>query len=516
VTDSSAHGGAPDPRRRSGRRSDGGFTLVELIIVVAITPLIIGAIAVGLVQIFSLQGTVSNRLQNSVDTQVINTALSKDVENSAFVTTDASSTSPVPCGSGTFTQLLGLQWNGGTDVVTYATVANGTATTVNLVRNYCQSGSLTSSSILAYNVSVSQGVPSVTCLATYSSCVSSTSTSSGTASSGWLTSTEVEEVSFSVSEVTTASQGVYSFTLAAFPVQNLSTDPATLGGPTAVSECGFALAGTGTYAAGQPQQLCFLDFSFLNDPLKYSEAETNGLSVSEGVPGGYTISFTLKLSNGPVVAGTPFPTWQYAFMGNDVGTGNTPFYTGVGCPSYYPTTTATGAATPSCIDPAIYEPPASNGDTTYVTMSNFSVVTSDQKTQVTGYEVVSSDAETTDANGEAITWNVTSLGAPYLLDLIPNSPTSPIGNACNSLTSLVNGSIPTTTPATNDLSGMDLTTDVSSGQTVKCQDGLSTSTPRTGTAMLGFFPVANDAPTLNVTLKGGGLEGVDFALLLPG
>lgn len=509
-----------DHDRRSNRRGDAGFTLIELIIVVAITPMIIGAIAVGLIEILSLQGSVSNRLQNSTDTQVISSYLSKDVENSVSLTTNASSTSPSPCGGGTFTQLLGLEWGSGSDVVTYATVANGTTNTVNLVRNYCQSGALVSSNILAYNVSVGQGVPTVTCLAAYRSCVSSSPSASGTASSSWLTSADVQVVGFGVSEVTTSSATPYSFTLAAYPVQSLSTDPSALGGPSSSEECGYALAGTGTYAAGQPQQLCFLDFGFLNDPTQYAAAETSaGLSVTEGVPGGYSISFNIKVS-GALTVGHIFPTYQYAFLGNDVGTNNTPFYTGVGClPSTGSPTTATGAATPSCIHPAVYEAPGSNGQTADITLSNFLVSSQSNGQPVTGFEVVSADAETTDSNNEKIAWNVTSSGAQYLFHLIPNSPSSPIGNACNNLTSssgqIVNGVVPTTTSSTNDLIGMDLTTPYeSSGQTVSCQSGYSTSIPRTGAAMLGFFPDASNPATLNVTLQGGGLEGMAVALLL--
>ncbi|HEY5302986.1 MAG TPA: prepilin-type N-terminal cleavage/methylation domain-containing protein [Acidimicrobiales bacterium] len=517
MTKSPARHSCQDHDRRSNRRGDAGFTLVELIIVVAITPMIIGAIAVGLIEILSLQGSVSNRLQNSTDTQVISSYLSKDVENSVSLTTNASSTSPSPCGAGTFTQLLGLEWGSGSDVVTYATVANGTTNTVNLVRNYCQSDALVSSNILAYNVSVGQGVPTVTCLAAYRSCVSSSPSASGTASSSWLTSADVQVVGFGVSEVTTSSATPYSFTLAAYPVQSLSTDPSALGGPSSSEECGYAVAGTGTYAAGQPQQLCFLDFGFLNDPTQYAAAETSaGLSVTEGVPGGYSISFNIKVS-GALMVGHKFPSYQYAFLGNDVGTNNAPFYTGVGCGSVS-ATTVTGAATPSCIYPTVYEASASNGLTAYVTLSNFSVTSQSNGQPVTGFEVVSADAETTDANNEKIAWNVNSSGAPYLFHLIPNSPSSPIGNACNNLTAssgqIVNGVVPTTTSSTNDLTGMNLTTDVSTGQTVSCQSGFSTSIPRTGAAMLGFFPDASDPATLNVTLQGGGLEGMAVALLL--
>ncbi len=496
-------------------KDERGFTLVELIIVTTITPLIVGAIAVGLMQIFSLQGSISNRLQNSNDTQVINSMLSRDVENSAQLTTNPTSISPAPCGTGT--QLLGLQWNSGADVVTYATVPNGTTTTVNLVRNLCVAGALSSSNILAFNISTGQAPPSVTCLTIYSSCVSSSPSASGSASTGWVSSSQVQEVTFNVSEVNSTSSVPYSFSLSAYPVQNLSTNPAILGGPTTVSQCGFAVAGTGTYASGAPQELCFLDFSFLNNATDFATATSpTGIDVKEGAPNGYTIGFHLQItmeSSEQRIAGAQFWTWTNAFMGNDVGTTKQPFYTGVGCAGAS-AVDATGAATKSCIDPAIYQQsnPASStyfnhGGKVVITLSNFSLL-SPADTPVSGYEVVSMDAETTDA-GEYLSWNVTSPSSPYLFHLIPNSPTSPIGNACN------NTNFDTTTSSTNDLIGMNLDTGLSTGQTVTCQVASSATAVRTGTPMLGIFPDASNPPTLTITMFGTGLEGVGLALLVP-
>ncbi len=508
-------------------RDDRGFTLIELIIVTAITPMIIGAIAVGLVQIFSLQGSIANRLQNSNDTQVISSTLAKDVENSVLVTTDPTSTSPAPCGTGaTETQLLGLQWNSGADVVTYATVPNGTSgpyPTVNLVRNMCVTGSPPTSNILAFNLLPTQLAPSVTCLSSYSSCVSSSPTSSGSASSGWLASMQVQEVTLHVSERTANPSVPYSAALTAYPVQNLSTNPALLGGPTTVSTCGFAVAGTGTYAAGASQQLCFLDFTFLNNATSFAAATSpTGIDVQEGAPNGYTIRFHLHITMESLeqrVVGAKFWTWTNAFMGNNVSPAH-PFYSGVGCVGAKATDPSTGLATKSCIAPAIYEQYnpasstyASHGGKVIVTISNISLL-SPANTPVGGYEMVSMDAETTDA-GEYLTWKVTSPGAPYQFHLIPNSASSPIGNACNSLVLGKDSVAPTTNSSTNDLINMNLDTGLSTGPTVTCQVGSSTSTVRTGTPMLGFLPQPGDPPTLTVTMYGTGLEGVGFALLVP-
>ena len=48
------------PRAAPEGDDEAGFTLIEIIIVVAILPIIIGAIAMALISVFSLQGSVNN------------------------------------------------------------------------------------------------------------------------------------------------------------------------------------------------------------------------------------------------------------------------------------------------------------------------------------------------------------------------------------------------------------------------------------------------------------------------
>ena len=69
-TVSLARYGASHAARRSGE-SSAGFTLIELVIVTAVLPIVIGAIAVGVISVFSLQSSVSNRLTDSGDAEVI-------------------------------------------------------------------------------------------------------------------------------------------------------------------------------------------------------------------------------------------------------------------------------------------------------------------------------------------------------------------------------------------------------------------------------------------------------------
>src|ERR1700722_14311183 len=79
--------------------SDGGFTLVELLIVLVILPIIVGAIAFALVSIFSLQNGTANRLANSGDAQIIASTYEKDVQSAALITTGATPSSPARCGT---------------------------------------------------------------------------------------------------------------------------------------------------------------------------------------------------------------------------------------------------------------------------------------------------------------------------------------------------------------------------------------------------------------------------------
>ena len=129
-------------------RPDAGFTLVELLVVMIIMPLIIGALSLGIIAVFSQQAKVAGRLSGSMDLQTLNAQYIRDVESAAYVTNDA--TQP-QCGT-TGTQLLGLAWNphqvnGATQYLTsvsYVEVPTGGGGTPNfnaqLERLFCTNG----------------------------------------------------------------------------------------------------------------------------------------------------------------------------------------------------------------------------------------------------------------------------------------------------------------------------------------------------------------------------------------
>jgi hypothetical protein len=162
--------------------------------------------------------------------------------------------------------------------------------------------------------------------------------------------------------------------------------PATAA-PTAAS-CSFATAGSGTFA----RTLCWFDLSAYSATAAGSAA---GQSMTVSLPGGYTISFTLKVTGG-AAAPFAFPTFSGAYLGNSASKA----YTGVAG------------------KPALYQ--TGSGTTTTATLSAFSVVDANGR-PVTGFSFVGADAEATDA-GESITWTSDQ----------PLTSISSIGNACNS------------------------------------------------------------------------------------
>ncbi len=96
---SSRHSGArhepsPTPERQSrAERLDEGFTLIELIIVIAILPIVVGALAVGIVSVLTLQTKVSNRLTDSGDAEVVAAHFQNDMQSAALITTSNAPTS---------------------------------------------------------------------------------------------------------------------------------------------------------------------------------------------------------------------------------------------------------------------------------------------------------------------------------------------------------------------------------------------------------------------------------------
>ena len=207
----------------SRTRDEWGFTLVELLIVTMILPIVVGAISVALVAVFSLQSSVTHRIAGSGDAQVMSSVFVKDVQSADQITTQ---TSP-QCGS-VGTQLLGLQWNpsSGTylTVVSYVEVAvtSGSTTSWSLLREYCTGGNNATPSNtlgLSYDLNTS-GTAVATCATSVTNC-------SVEAPYPWSPAQGVAAIEFTVSEVKSG----YTFTLYATPRIVNSSYPSGLANP---------------------------------------------------------------------------------------------------------------------------------------------------------------------------------------------------------------------------------------------------------------------------------------------
>jgi prepilin-type N-terminal cleavage/methylation domain-containing protein len=200
----------PDMEFQSGKEHSQGFTLVELLIVMTIMPLIIGALAVCLFAVLSLQPKVSVGLSDSSNAQVVSANFEKDVLSATDITI-----APSPqCGSGT--QLLGLQNSLTLSVISYNAASTPTGYTIE--RQQCTSGNLTpvSSTLIGSDMAASPSSPTLTCSASVSSCTVSPTT--------WESTAGVTSVTLGISVHTGA-----SYTLAATPVLWNATNGASPG-----------------------------------------------------------------------------------------------------------------------------------------------------------------------------------------------------------------------------------------------------------------------------------------------
>ncbi|HEV3213451.1 MAG TPA: prepilin-type N-terminal cleavage/methylation domain-containing protein [Acidimicrobiales bacterium] len=462
-------------RWTAGRRGpDDGFTLLELVIVVAVLPIVIAGIAAGLIAVFSIQGSVSHRLGDSQDAQVVSANYVRDVQSALQITTSSSATQ---CGDGT--QLLGLAWNLNTVTNTYQTVVSYSRVQKGSIyllrREYCTNGTSATpdfASTVAFDIGSSQLPPAI-----------SPAGENTLAAAGWTASQPVTNVKFSITEP----QSNYAYSLSAVPAN--SSPPSTAGQPIVVASnttCGFAVTEGGTVSNGTyAKTLCFVDMSSYNATTAAAPACQEFVA---NIPGGFTLSFCMSESGNQPMFAASLPTYPEAFMGNTLVNqdgSSSPFYTGLGCPDATAPEDGQGNPTPSCIKPAMYQTNSGFGPTNTLVFSNITVTTA-TGAPATGWEWVSADAETTDSN-EQITWT-----SNQTLNLLPNSPGSPYGDTCNNL------------PSWNGPQGLGTTQ-------VVCQSGgQEPSATKTGTPMV----EALTPTTMTVGMKGAGLEAVAVGLLL--
>jgi prepilin-type N-terminal cleavage/methylation domain-containing protein len=415
-------------RRATRRRLEGnddGFTLIELIVTVAILPIVVGGIAAALLSVFGLQNQTTNRIGDSNDVLISSSFFNKDVQSAQEIET---STTPA-CGNSTQTQLLGMEWaldaNSNYDtVVSYVLAAgngagNGNGPSKYLIRQICTSGASTTPNS-TFVVSHDAGTPTVTF------------NPGGFlgANATWKSTQGL----YGVTLTTTAPGSNYQYTLSGLPSASTST-----GSNSAVTQtpnpagCNLASPKSGTYA----QILCFADFTSFTDPA--STCQQMKLSIANSPD---FLQFCVIETPQDTAAPQQIPTYYGLTDGgwdSEAYLGNNGFYTGIaGLP-----------ALSQRQDSSLDTPTWPNGfggasfQLTTITFSNIQVVNAGGA-PATGWTLVTGDAESTDTNG----W-LEFQNANVQWDILPNSSTSLWGNSCYDS---ADSSIPNNTPNNGVLS----------------------------------------------------------------
>jgi hypothetical protein len=476
-----------------------------MLIVTTILPLIIGALAVGIISVFKLKASVSNRLGDTADAQQISSMFANDITGAQYVTTQATSTPQ--CGAGTGTQFMGLETNfntvtgkfGITTSYVRVPVVTATSTTYNLERLVCSGEGVyspTSTNILAYDFS-STAALAINCTANAPTSIvtSPIACSSPIAGSQWMSTESVGDIELPVTEPASG----FSYNLAASPINSISST--VTGSPvsnSASATCNAALVNTGRLSS----TLCFVDFSQFNNPAVMSAARSGSCQeMSVKVGSSNVLYFCLSIS-GSAVTPVSLPTYPEAFLGNafclaNLGGSYTssttclPFYSGI-----------TGLS-------AFYQPNRTAQSTTF-TFSGITVENASGQS-ATGWHIVSADAESTDANsslGESVTWTADTPLSPLCNGeawdscAVPNSYGNYdwFGNAC------LNDQ-----PTSGVVQSPDLLT-------LTCNGSMGsekvTSGFKSGTAMV----QATTPTSLSVTIASpyGGKQGFTFGLSVSG
>jgi prepilin-type N-terminal cleavage/methylation domain-containing protein len=226
------------------RQDEQGFTLIELLVVVVILPLVIGAISVALISVMTQQTSVTNKVSDSQDTQMVSASFVQDVQSASQITTSSSVGNPVVCGtqSSTQTPILSLLWGDSPQVVvSYDVVQQGS--NYALFRYLCANGgsaTATSGKVIAHDVqsSLTAAISGQSCPPASLGC----SPMPTAASSGWASTAGVSGVTLNVNSRLAGDQ-TYNYSLTGVPRTSTSSSRggASPGHPTALT-----LGATGT------------------------------------------------------------------------------------------------------------------------------------------------------------------------------------------------------------------------------------------------------------------------------
>jgi prepilin-type N-terminal cleavage/methylation domain-containing protein len=144
------------PRASRHDLGESGFTLLEMIITVAVMSIVVGAVATAMLTVVHNQQATSSRVANSSSVQITSAVYVRDVQSALQVTTIAGATNPTPCSAGGngYTFLLGLTWGAVNNTTIVSYWQDGSSAQV--VRQLCGTGGPPST------VKVGTGLSSVT------------------------------------------------------------------------------------------------------------------------------------------------------------------------------------------------------------------------------------------------------------------------------------------------------------------------------------------------------------------
>jgi prepilin-type N-terminal cleavage/methylation domain-containing protein len=145
---------------RAGRvtRDDGGFTLVELLVVIVIESLIVGGLGSAFILIMNNSSSVKDSLDRTEDARIATSYIISDARNSSGPETSLSDTAacpdPSPPVAGTPSAVVRFNWNSTSSAgATTANVVNYVLVSNVLLRRQCRSGSLVSDTAVATKIS---------------------------------------------------------------------------------------------------------------------------------------------------------------------------------------------------------------------------------------------------------------------------------------------------------------------------------------------------------------------------
>jgi len=130
-------------RGRGAGRDDGGFSLVELVVVLVILPIIAGAIATTVITTENSTGATQARLGDSQNAQIASAYFGRDVQGAQFLTTASNlgapytAQSPQACGSGSTLLVALYRPAAGASALSVGYWATTVGSTPQVVRDAC-------------------------------------------------------------------------------------------------------------------------------------------------------------------------------------------------------------------------------------------------------------------------------------------------------------------------------------------------------------------------------------------